>query len=299
MSGDLIALAAALFWAVANLTIARGARSSADNGAFLSILLTVGLSGAIWLGAGGLARTAEAAAAPSALAWFAVAGVLSLFFGRVFLHASIHWLGAVRGASIKRLAPFFSVLLAVLVLGERLTLPVVAGMLLIFGAFAVLVMEAGWPAAGGEPTRRINPGLWYGGISAFAYAAGNIARKWGLDELPDPTLGVFVSALAGALLFLATALAVRSYREAVVSTFTRFNGWLVVTGVLASLGQLLFFVALDRSTVTRVTLIVSCEVFITMALSAFLGSARERLTRPVLLAAALGFAGTVVIVAMR
>lgn len=299
MTGDLIALGAALFWAAAGLTIARGARSSADNGAFLSILLTAALSGVIWLAAGGVRRLEPALESPSGLGWFVVAGLLSLFFGRVFLHASIHWLGAVRGASVKRLGPVFSVLLAVLVLGETLNLPLVVGMLLIFAAFGVLMAEAGWSGPGAQPTARINPGLWYGGISAFAYGAGNIARKWGLEALPDPTLGVFLGAIAGALAFALTGLFVASYREAVVNTFRIFNPWLIAAGLLASVGQLLFFVALDQSTVTRVTLIVSSEVFITMALSTWLGTARERLTRAVWLAAGLGFAGTVAIMASR
>ncbi|MGE4240482.1 EamA family transporter [Ramlibacter sp.] len=300
MPGDAIALVAAVCWAIANLTIARGARSSADSGAFLSILMTAALSGAVWLAAGGLGRLAPAAASPVGLGWFVVGGLLSLFFGRVLMYASIHWLGAVRGSSVKRLGPVFSVVLAVLVLGETLNMTIVVGMFLIFAAFAVLVAENGAAARDTAPTpARRNPGLWLGVVSAFAYAAGNIARKWGLEVLPDPTLGVFVGAVAAGMAYLASALFVASYRQAVVATFTHFNPWMIATGVLSSAGQVLFFVALDRSTVTRVTLIVSAEVFITMALSVWLGTNRERLTRPVWLAAALGFAGSIALVAFR
>lgn len=299
MPGDAFALLAALCWATANLTIARGARSSTDNGAFLSILLTGVLSGGAWLAFGGPAGLAAAAAVPAAWGWFGLAGLLSLFFGRVFLHASLHWLGAVRGSSIKRLAPVFSVVLAVVVLGEVLDMSLVLGMLLIFAAFGLLVAESRGSSPAPGTVGFGNPGLWYGVVSAFAYASGNIARKWGLEVLPDPALGVFVGALAGIAMYLLTALFADGYRQAVIRTFRSFNPWLLASGILASCGQLLFFVALDRSTVTRVTLLASSEVFITMALSAWIGTSRDRLTPAVWLAAGLSLAGTILLVAFR
>ncbi len=190
-------------------------------------------------------------------------------------------------------------MLAVTVLGEALTPALVAGMSLIFAGFAVLVRESAQappPAAGSRQRGWLaNPGLWYGAVSALAYAAGNVARKWGLNVMPDALLGVAIGAATGALLFVGTGALVASYRKAVRSTFHRFNPWLWLAGALASVGQILFFLAIDRSTVTRVSLIISLEVFGTIGLTALVLGARERLTRPVMIAAALGFAGTMLI----
>ncbi|MBI2768012.1 MAG: DMT family transporter [Burkholderiales bacterium] len=302
VNGDLLALCATLFWSAANVTIARGSVSgdgqAAENGAFLSILLTALLSGGLWLtfGASGVQLDTEG------VLWFALAGFLSIFVGRVFLHSSIQWLGAMRGTSVKRLMPLFSVLLAVTLLGEPLSAVLVGGMALIFAGFGVLLREslhAPVPAALARRGWLANPGLWYGTISALAYAAGNVARKWGLDVMPNALLGVAIGAVTGALLFLATATVVPSYRQAVHSTFTRFNPWLFATGVLASAGQILFFLAIDRSTVTRVSLIVSLEVFFTIGLTVGILGARERLTRAVVVAATLGFGGTLLILLDR
>jgi drug/metabolite transporter (DMT)-like permease len=299
LNGDALAFAATLCWSAANVAIARGSTAdgahATDNGAFLSILLTAVLSSLLWLvmadpGGGTNLR---------GVLWFALAGFLSIFVGRVFLHSSIQWLGAMRGASVKRLMPVFSVVLAVTVLGEPLTAALVAGMALIFAGFGVLVnesLQAPEPGGAGRGHRWLaNPGLWYGAVSALAYAAGNVARKWGLDAMPDAALGVAIGAVTGTLLFLMTATVMSSYRDAVRSTFTRWRPWLVAAGVLASAGQILFFFAIDRSTVTRVSLIVSLEVFFTIGLTVLFIGARERLTRPVVVAAGLGFAGTALI----
>ena len=58
---------------------------------------------------------------PSAVLWFAGAGVFTAFVGRVFFYSSVEKLGAMRSSALKRLSPLFAVLLGVLVLGETLT----------------------------------------------------------------------------------------------------------------------------------------------------------------------------------
>jgi drug/metabolite transporter (DMT)-like permease len=294
--GDLYALLSALCWAAANVTIARGApRSGGDNGAFLSILLTLAMAAAIWVSSGlahGWPRLSTIGAA-----WFALAGALTIFIGRVFLHSSIQWLGAMRGSSVKRLVPLFSVVMGVALLGDPLSVVLVAGMLLIFAGFALLVFESGRHGDPTAPKRRrwANPGIVYGAVSALAYAAGNVARKYGLIDMPDPAFGAMLGSLVGALLFVVTSAFAGGYRDGVRSTFTRWNPWLTGAGLLTSAGQLLFFVAIDHGTVSRAALIVSSEAFLTMGLSLAAFRGRERLTSAATIAAALGMLGTIVI----
>ena len=65
--------------------------------------------------------------------------MLTAFIGRVFLYASIQRLGAMRASTIKRLNPFFAVLLGVLVLGESVSGGMGWGALLILASSALLV----------------------------------------------------------------------------------------------------------------------------------------------------------------
>jgi drug/metabolite transporter (DMT)-like permease len=305
MIADLVAVLAALCWAAANTCIARGSTRGGDNGAFLSICLTVLMAGAFWLFRLDITRLPHLNL--TGILWFSIAGALTIFFGRVFFHSSVQHLGAIRSASVKRLVPFFTVALGITWLGETLQPAVAAGMLLIFSGFILLVVESRRKASGasaphpsqlpvGSATSPwLSAGIVYGVVSALAYASGNVSRKFGLDVLPDPAFGAMLGALVGVLLFLAAAARLQSYRVAVISAVTVFNPWLLGAGVLASAGQLLYFTAIDQSTLSRATLIVSIDVFLTILFSVVFFRARESISAYAVGAAALGFVGTAVI----
>src|SRR5689334_1814363 len=281
--GELIALVSAACFAVSNVNITRGTdRSSADNGAFLSILFTMGLSALAML----VFRPPQGVhiATVPGLAWFALSGLLTIFVGRVFSYASIQHLGAVRASAVKRLIPVFSVLLGLTVMGEGVDRGMAIGMVLIFASIGLLAAEA-WraqaPRTGATQSMArsaLGSGYLYGPVSALAYATGYLARKAGLIAMPDPNFGTMIGAAAGALAFVVAALFLRSYRAAIRGTFARWNPWLVSAAVMSSLGQILQFVALNYSTISRVALLNSTEVVFTLALSRWFLRHYERTT---------------------
>ena len=114
--------------------------------------------------------------------------------------------------------------------------------------------------------------------------------------MPDPAFGTMVGSLVGALVFVLTAQVVTSYRIALRQTFTAFNPWLFAAGVLSSVGQLLYFAALSSSSISRVAMISSMEVFVTIFLTVAITRSFRQLNAPILLAASLGVAGTMFIV---
>ena len=305
--GEWLALLSACCFAASNVTITRGAGTKGqDNGAFLSILLTTGIAGAIWLAQG--VRNGWPSLHAISTLWFAGAGILTIFIGRVFLYASIQHLGAVRASAVKRLNPLFSVMLGILLLGESFDVAMLIGMLLIGSSFAVLIRQSlkargaereGSAEQAAESSWRValaNLGFFYGPVSALAYAFGYVARKQGLILMPDPAFGTMVGSLVGALVFVLTAQVVTSYRTALRQTFTAFNPWLFAAGVLSSAGQLLYFAALSSSSISRVAMISSMEVFVTIFLTVAITRSFRQLNAPILLAASLGVAGTMFIV---
>ena len=118
----------------------------------------------------------------------------------------------------------------------------------------------------------------------------------GLAEAHDALLGATVGCLVGALLFLATAAFREDYALAVRATFARPNYWLVGAGVMSSLGQILYFAALNESPMSRVALVQSMEVFVTLFLGYAFLRTRETLTPALVVAALLGVSGTAFIV---
>jgi len=294
MSGDVYAIASALCFAISNVTIVKGAaRDADDNGAFLSLLITAAIAGTGWL-AIGAARGFEPVT-PRALAWFAAAGVLTMFIGRVFLYASVQRLGAMRGSAMKRFNPFFAVILGVVVLGEALDTATLAGMALILASFALLVLGSlrGRAAEGHHATHKA--GYVLAILSGLGYATGYLFRKMGLAEATDAWLGAVVGALVGAAVFAVTALFSARYARALRAAFRRPNPWLAWAGIASSFGQVFYFAALETRPISRTALIVSMEVFVTLALGALFLRKHETLTMPVAVAAALGVAGTALI----
>ena len=68
-AGDLFAIGSSLGFAASNVLVAQGTRRAGDdNGAFLSLLVTTGIAGALWLGLG-LARGFEPVEAGTRMHW--------------------------------------------------------------------------------------------------------------------------------------------------------------------------------------------------------------------------------------
>lgn len=297
-AGDAFSIASAIAFAGSGVAIARGRRPDVeDNGAFVSLLVTTAIAGGIWT-ALGFAR-GFAPVTPTALAWFAGAGVLTAFVGRVAFYATVERLGAMRAATLQRLNPFFAVMMGVAVLHESIAGRTGVGLALVIASFAVLVLAA--RGREGAPLRRVGGaermGYVTGIVSALGYSTGYLLRKMGLAEAHDAFLGAAVGCAVGAALFAATASFNPRYARSVRATFTHPNPWFIGAGILSSSGQILYFAALNESPMSRVALIVSMEVFITLFLGYLFLRRSERLTPGLVAAAILGVAGTAFIVA--
>lgn len=301
--GEAFALLSMLCFALTNITIVRGHDGkSRSGGAFLSILVTFLMSAAVFV-AGGMRRGWPDFNIVAVL-WFGFAGFLTVFIGRVFVYASIQQLGAIKASAVKRLNPFFAVLLGVTLLGEALSAPMIVGMLLILASFGVLIRQALLTPEGASDlaagqsafSRIVNLGYLFGPVSAFAYASGYVARKYGLMIMPDAAFGAMIGALSGIIFFAIASGFIRSYAEDLQKTFTVYNGWLLAAALLSSIGQLSYFAALNHIGISKIALITSMEVFLTMLLSTVVFMHKEKLSGDVLIAAFLGFFGTAVII---
>lgn len=335
--GDLIAVLSAVLFSFTNVLVRKGTTStSKDNGVFVSIVLTAAISGLCVLVLGlinGFPRfTLEGTL------WFAGAGFMTAFLGRILQYASIQHLGSVRAAAMKRLIPFYAVVLGALLLGEPITFPLVIGMICIFTGILMVIAQSFRAARTKQETAQIKQetaasaetpatapatapattpatapatrsnrikagfaligtlGFFYGPAAALAYSLGYIARKKGLLEIADPFTGAMLGGATGVILFAVMALFQEKYRYSVAETFRTFKPWLFFAGVANSLGQISYFFALQLSAVTRVSLISSLEVFITMFLSVWIFKTREQLTLTVIIACIISTIGAAVII---
>lgn len=133
------------------------------------------------------------------LVWiFIVDGFLTQAFGRLLKYMSIDRLGAARAASIMGSTPMFSLTIAVLLFGERLTPLILGGVVFIVLGVVILSEEKG---AGKSKLKDISFPL----AAAFLFGFSPNLRKWGMEGLAYPLLGAAVTATTSLATLLGTA----------------------------------------------------------------------------------------------
>ncbi|MDA9958981.1 DMT family transporter [Alphaproteobacteria bacterium] len=294
--GQGLALASAFSFAFANVLIARSPGRRDSRGVVFSVLVTAVFAAVIWL----VLESYDMQVVGNATWWkgvgfYALAGVLSMVVGRSFLYTSVRRLGVVRSSTVKRMNPFFSSVLAFLILDEIITTLGAAGMALLLFAFLLMMRESAKNQQAGDDAP---PPVWdysFGVLSALAYGSAYIFRKFGIFELPFPAFGTLVSALTGLIAFLLAGLFVKSLRGQLTGIFSDLDRWMIMASVAVSLGQILFFAAIVYETVIVVVMIASLEIFIASYLSIFVFRLERKISLSMTLASGLAFAGVILI----
>lgn len=274
MFGELIALSSAAFFGLAGAAIAKGAQQGqGDNGAFLSILLTMVFAAVIWLIRGaddGWPAGLDVLA--TGIGFFVVSGLLATVFGRLTNFRAIALSGAIRASLYRRLIPVFSLVLAFVLLGERYGPVALSGMALILGS-VVLTMRERAPARHAfeaVPASQLRLGAIFGAVCALCYAAAYVARKLAMDAVPDAAFGAMVGAITGIVWYAAAAPFSARYHASLTGVFRDAGPWQWIAAASLSMGQVLLFFALQYAEVAVVAIIGTTELFVGAYLAAYL-----------------------------
>ncbi len=136
---------------------------------------------------------------------FVAAGFCSTFLGRWFLFESVARLGAGRASVFSSASPVFTVILAWVFLGERLSTGALAAILVTIVGL-ILVTDRG-SASGSSPSttrRAARMALLIGMLSGVAYAAGHVLRAEAVRGWNEPVLGALIGAASGTIAQLVT-----------------------------------------------------------------------------------------------
>jgi drug/metabolite transporter (DMT)-like permease len=293
--GQFLALASAFSFAFANVLIARSSGRRDSRGVVFSVLVTVAFSFGLWL----ITESIEMPDFGSDSWWkgvgfYVIAGVLTMVVGRSFLYKSVRRLGVIRSSTVKRMNPFFSSLLAFLILGEVITGLGVVGMLALLAAFGLMLAESAKNQSDiGAPPPVLD--YSFGVLSALAYGSAYIFRKYGIVELPYPAFGTFVSAVSGVVAFVIVGLLVKNFRDQLTGVFSDLDRWMILASIAVSIGQILFFAAIVHETVIVVVMIASLEIFIASFLSIFVFRLERKLSATLFWSSVLAFGGVIMI----
>ncbi len=129
-----------------------------------------------------------------------LSGAIGISFGDTVFFAALNQLGARRTLLIHTLAPPFTALLAIVFLGEQLTLIAWSGMLITIIGVAWTIAER---VSGSDTPTRLLPGVSLGLLAALAQAVGAVLSRAALAQTAiDPLWSTLIRLLAGVSLLL-------------------------------------------------------------------------------------------------
>lgn len=240
MSGTVAALAlcSALFSAAATIFIRQGLRG---YGPYTGVWINMAVGAVcLWIGVlftGGLGRPT-----PTAVGLFVLAGLIGTVAGRLLRFFAIEAVGASITGAFMNVTPLVSSGLAILFLGERVTLPIVLGTLVIVAGATLL--STGGRSLGVRPAQ-----LWLPILSATCFGIVAILRKLGLSGMA-PVPGTAVNVTTALVVFTAFLVA-SGQREAMVCR-GRSLVYFLAAGLTENLGVFLVVLALSVGTVSVV-----------------------------------------------
>lgn len=270
MTGEVFAVLAAFAYGVAGVTILRGKEAArGDNGVFLSVVGTAGLTCTLWLGWGEIAvRQVLGPESLRAVAVFALAGLCSTVLGRTTMYRATEQIGAVRASLLRRLTPVFALLCAFFLLAE-----IPDSRTLLGGGVILAGVLFYWQRPKQTADGPAGMGLLLGIGSAFFYALAFTLRSLGLDVLPDAALGTFIGAMVGCIWLLIVTTALRGITGGLGHVLRDHGLWHCATALALSIGQTLQFFALKSAAVSVVAILGTLEIFFSAGLvMVFIGS---------------------------
>ncbi len=227
------------------------------------------------------------------LSWYWVAffaaGLSSPALSLLFMFRSIHRIGVAPTSSLSNTHAIFGALWAFLLLGERPSAGVWAGV--VFVAGGVYVMTGG----GGSLARGRN--LLLPLLSAACFGMAHVLRKVGFGGVDSVVFGGFLQGMSASVfgpLLLKAATQWQPY------VFNRDSvKYFLMAGLAMAFAQLSLLYALRWGEVSRVSPIVSTVPLFTLVLAPLILGGRERLTWRIVAGVCLIVAGVILVTTLR
>jgi len=277
----MLALASAFCSALATIFIQRGLQRSNFYAGFW-INVVVGMIG-LWSAV--LVLVPRQEYTWRAVPYFVLSGVLGTAAGRLFRVVAIEKVGGPVAASITNLHPFIATSLAILLLGERVTVSVIAGTLVIVLG-TVLLSQSG-RHVGFHPRD-----LAYPFLSAGCFGVVAVIRKLGLSQA-GPLLGSAINITAA--MVASTAFVLATGNRAALRCDARSLLYFVGGGIMENAGVFLVLVALGLGEVSVVIPLAGTAPLFVLLLAFLFPVGLQKLSGRVVLGSALIVLGVILL----
>ena len=309
--GALLSLASAFSFAVNFILVRRGiadAGATAAQGAFITVLLGVPFGLVAVIVTGQLFNFGQIT--PEGYLLFAAAGIVHFGIGRYCNYRGIAAIGAPRAATIQAIAVPYSVVMAMILLDERPTILMYAGIALILGSPALMVDRGKRPAPQPSPTgggvrsaitapaveMRMVEGYTFSLLAAGAYGTSPILIRAAVEDATGTAaIGTFIAYVGASAMLMAT-LALPAQRNLMGTINLRYMRLFGGAGFAVFFAQLLRFFALAIADVSIVNPLMRMIGVFTLILSYLVNRRLEHITLGVVLGVLVSFTGSALLV---
>lgn len=289
MLGVLFAFLSAFLFAVSSVFIKKGMRiSSDDNGVITTVIINAIVSTLFFI-IYRMLFNPQIEFNWTGLLFFVLAGCLTTFIGRFFFFVGIRKIGPSAAAAIKNSAPMFTVIFAVSILHENVSLISWIGIIFIM----IGIFTQGLKVIGKSQKAKKN-GFMIVILAAVSFGVGQGLRKQGLLYFSDPFAGAFIGALVALISFMIMSIIQKNFVETIKSGIQK-NTFYLLGGIAISFATLSFFIGIWFTKVAYVGTIVAAEPILTVIISRLFLKEEESIDRFVIFAAIFVFSGATLI----
>ena len=282
---EFYALANAFLFAFHNMLAKKGLRYSNPATAVISSLMI----NIVFLWSVSFLVAPLSSLSSSSILLFVVVGFFQPGLTRLLTYKGIDALGVAITDPIRATTPLFSAMMAIIFLGEKITLPIVVATLLIIAGVILLSWRRGSMKTVGSAMY-----LWYPLAASALAGCSQVLRKFGLAAVPHPFLAAAVTATSSFVVSVVTLWYVEKNQE--TWQMNRECFWyFLAAGITISLGMVCIYYALDLGKVSVVIPISSTGPFFSLILTAIFLRDVERVTLKIVLAAAMIVGGVLLL----
>ena len=208
---------------------------------------------------------------------------------RLLTYKGIDALGVAITDPIRASTPLFSAAMAIVFLGEEITLPIIVATFMIIGGITLLSWRHGAMQLAGSAVY-----LWFPIAASVLAGASQVVRKFGMAAVPHPFLAAAVTATSSLIISVLVMWYVEKTQESWKMN-RQCVWWFLAAGITVSFAMTSIYHALDLGKVSVVIPLSSTAPLFSLILTALFLRDVERVTLRIVVSAALIVSGVALI----